>query len=226
MTVSRALTAYNKSLQVPFANTPGVKLVAPSVTNAGSGFTWLSQFIGNATQLGYQIDVINIHWYASPYNMEYFISYMTEAHTRWPNYPIWITEYGMDNTNYYEPHVLQFIRNTTTWCDAQPWIERYAWFGNYPNNLINAQSTALSPRGELWNSYANSSYVYGYPARLAPAGSVEEAKKVKLLDQEVGGSSPEEIGASAEAEDESGWSRGFFPEKLWWKQDGQMDGKE
>jgi hypothetical protein len=112
--------------------------------------------------------------------MQYFIDYVTDAHQRWPNYPIWITEYGMDNTNYQEAAVLQFIRNTTTWCDAQPWIERYAWFGTYPNNLINAQSNGLSQRGQPWNGYVNQSYVYGF-GRVAQAAGIEEAKKVKFV---------------------------------------------
>jgi hypothetical protein len=78
--------------------------------------------------------------------------------------------------------------------------------------------------GQLWNCYVNQSCVYGF-GRVAPAAGIEEAKKVKSLDEEVGGFNLKEISASAEADDESASSREFFPEKLWWKKDGHMDGK-
>lgn len=217
MNVQRALLGYNKSMQ-PFAGR--TRLVAPAITNAGSGFTWLREFLGNASlpQWNLTIDIVNIHWYASPYNMQYFIDYMTQASVIANGRPIWITEYGMDQT-YQEPAVQQFMRNTTYWCDQQSFIERYAWFGNYPNNLLNSAGTALSPRGVIWNSYAGSNYVYGFSGRVA--ANVAEAK-------EVNGPSAEEVEEAQERGrdgDESDWAREGFVEKMWWKGDGHMDGK-
>ena len=124
----------------------------------------------------------------------------------------------MDQT-YQEPAVQQFMRNTTYWCDQQNFIERYAWFGNYPNNLLNSAGTALSPRGVIWNSYRGSNYVYGFSGRVA--ASVAEAK-------EVTGPSAEEVEEAQEMRkdgDESEWAREGFVEKMWWKGDGHMDGK-
>lgn len=159
MSVERALVAYERYIQ-PFAEC-GIKLAAPWVTNAANGFVWLSEFLGNATQRNLTVDIINIHWYASPYNQQYFQDYMTEAYQRFGRRPIWITEYGMDQ-RYLEPATLQFIRNTTYWVDQQPWIEKTCWFGNYVNNLLNADGSGLSPRGELWNSYVGNGFVYGF----------------------------------------------------------------
>jgi Glycosyl hydrolase catalytic core len=212
MSVARAITAYNKSMQ-PFANRPGLRLVAPAITNAGSGFTWLSQFLGNATLNNLTVDVINIHWYASPYNMDYFVEYMQNASIIAAGRPVWITEYGMDNPNYYEPHVQQFMKNTTYWCDQQSFIERYAWFGDYTNNLLNAAGTALSARGAIWNSYVGSGYVQ-LNGRVAP-----EAKAVGDRGGGVGSA------GTATDQDAEGWDRGGFVEKMWWKQNGHMDGK-
>jgi hypothetical protein len=190
--------------------------VAPSVTNAGSGFTWLREFLGNASlpQNNLTIDIVNIHWYASPYNMEYFIEYMRNASVIAQGRPIWITEYGMDDPNYYEPHVQQFFKNTTYWCDQQPFIERYAWFGNYANNLLTSAGNGLSPRGVLWHNYTGTGYV-GFNARVA--GSIGEAKAV--------GVDQDQVRAGSETEGEAAWERGNFAEKMWWKQDGHMDRK-
>jgi hypothetical protein len=164
MSVARALDAYEKFIQ-PFADC-GVKLGSPSVTNAGGGLDWLSQFLGNATQRGLTVDFINIHWYACPYCMSYFQDYMRTAYGIGGNRPIWITEYGMDNNQgrgpYAESAVLQFIRNTTYWVEQQSWIEKLSWFGSYKNNLLNANGTGLTQRGDVWNSYAGTNYVYGF----------------------------------------------------------------
>ncbi len=150
--------------------------------------------------------------------MQYFIDYMTNASVIANGRPIWITEYGMDNS-YYEPHVQQFMKNSTYWCDRQPFIERYAWFGNYPNNLLDPAGTALGPRGVIWNSYVGSNYVYGFPARVA--GTVEEAREVNALDAgEV-----EAARAVGKDGDEGGWKREGFLDRMWWKGDGHMDGK-
>lgn len=159
MTVQQALTAYERYIQ-PFAEC-GVRLVAPAITNTANGTIWLQQFLGNATQRGLTIDVVNLHWYASPYNQQYFEDYMTTAYQTFGRRPVWITEYGMDQ-NYLEPAVLQFIRNTTYWVEQQPWIEKTCWFGNYRNNLLNADGSALSQRGQMWNSYKGIGYVTGF----------------------------------------------------------------
>ncbi|ETN41927.1 uncharacterized protein HMPREF1541_03866 [Cyphellophora europaea CBS 101466] len=185
MTVERALVAYERFIQ-PFAAC-GVKLAAPSVTNAGSGFIWLSQFLGNATQRNLTVDIINIHWYASPYNQQYFQDYMVNASRIGGDRPIWITEYGMDKI-YPEPAVLQFVRNTTYWVDQQPWIQKTAWFGNYNNNLLNADGSGLSQRGRVWKEYVGSNYVYGFSKKR----QVQDNKGVdRLVVEEL--SQPEDL---------------------------------
>lgn len=151
--------------------------------------------------------------------MQYFIDYMTEASVIANGRPIWITEYGMDDNGgnpYYEPHVQQFMKNTTYWCDQQSFIERYAWFGNYANNLLNSAGTALSARGQIWNSYVGTNYVYGFPPRIA--GGVAQAKELK----EEESVDIEEAKKTAQEGDANAWVRGNFPDKMWWKQDGHM----
>ncbi|KAL2429826.1 hypothetical protein ABEF95_011622 [Exophiala dermatitidis] len=75
MSLSRSLQGYVEYMQ-PFArasaSTSGsggggsVLIGAPAVTNSGtSGLTYLSYFLGNATQLGLQIDFLNLHWHTN-----------------------------------------------------------------------------------------------------------------------------------------------------------------
>ena len=120
----------------------------------------------------------------------------------------------MDNNNYAEAAVQQFMRNTTYWCDQQSFIERYAWFGNYAGNLLNSGGTGLSSRGQVYDTYNGTGYVYGFSAPTGPrvaggaaegrvAGRVSEAKEMWELAMD-----------KAVREDESEWARGDFVEKM------------
>jgi hypothetical protein len=165
----------------PFAGR--VKIGAPAVTNTGGGLTYLQQFLGNASRQNQNLtlDFINIHWYASPYNIEYFKSFLLGALnislTYSPNItsrftntaaggilPIWITEFGMDQ-NFYDINTnVQFLKNASLWMDEQSWVERYAWFGNFPqgpgmyggsatDKLLNFDGSGRSVLGDVWYGY-------------------------------------------------------------------------
>ena len=47
------------------------------------------------------------------------------------NRPIYLTEFGMDSIYYNETDVGTFLKNATTWLDAQSYVVRYAWFGDF-----------------------------------------------------------------------------------------------
>ncbi|CZT23559.1 uncharacterized protein RCC_09273 [Ramularia collo-cygni] len=149
MTINQSVTAY-KSAIMPFAGK--ARLGAPAVTDQGGsgGLQYLEDFIGNCT--GCPIDFINLHWYNNMYAYEYFKTYMTAAHNRFPNYPIYITEFG-DNSNTGDAQTQIFLQQVMPWMDAVPWIERYSWFGNFPGYLINANGSGLSDQGSIYNSY-------------------------------------------------------------------------
>lgn len=170
MNLSRSLQGYRDFMQ-PFARSGGgngntgvgnVLIGAPAVTNSGSsGLTYLSYFLGNATQMGLQIDFLNLHWYASPYNIDYFKQYVTQAYqqTGGSNYSVWVTEFGMDRSDYPAGDVVNFLQMAMGWMDAQPWIGRYAWFGNFADGpagteyLLNRDGSGRSALGDAWNNY-------------------------------------------------------------------------
>ncbi|KAK6381474.1 hypothetical protein LTS17_004532 [Exophiala oligosperma] len=161
MNLTSVLSGYQRFMQ-PFAGR-GVKIGAPAITNTGApgGLYYLGQFLGNVTALNLTVDFINLHWYASPYNIEYFMDYITMAYytTGGGRYPVWVTEFGMDNGNYDQSVVVEFMKNATKWMDQQPWIERYAWFGNFPSAngvtdmLLDADGSARGPLGNVWYTY-------------------------------------------------------------------------
>lgn len=183
MNVSRSLAGYQRFMQ-PFAaaaaaasgpsNTTTtnnssssaggitLRIGAPAVTNNGnSGLDYLSQFLGNATAMNLTIDFLNLHWYASPYNIDYFTQYLTQAYavTGRSRYPVWVTEFGMDQPSYPQDVVREFLKNATRWMDAQPWVERYAWFGNFANGpsgteyLLNVDGSGRSVLGDVYYTY-------------------------------------------------------------------------
>lgn len=168
MNVSRAITAWETYMQ-PFAAC-GVRLATPSVTSAPSGLIWLREFMGNATARNYTVDIINVHLYTCAYCQSYFEGYFTNIHNIFPTLPIWISEYGIEDKewrNYYnENDTAQFLKNTLYWADSIPWIEKLAWFGNYPDQvpshggrLINPSGTGLNLLGQVFDKYVGQRYV-------------------------------------------------------------------
>ncbi|KAI6893610.1 hypothetical protein D0869_15522 [Hortaea werneckii] len=120
MSVAEAVTVWKESIE-PFAGT--VRLGSPGVTNAGYGFEWLDQFLGNCT--GCTVDFIAIHWYANMYAFGYLQDYVRQAYERYGK-PIWLTEFGYDFSEGVptEAQVQGFLRQAVTWLDAQEYVER------------------------------------------------------------------------------------------------------
>ncbi len=68
--------------------------------------------------------------------------------------PIWITEIGLNNGTVQAAE--DFLKEVMPWLDAQPYVQRYAFFFDAPSagslpNLINANGTGLSAIGQFYN---------------------------------------------------------------------------
>ncbi|CAF1093485.1 unnamed protein product [Rotaria sp. Silwood1] len=133
------LSPYNASILwkqyiQPVKASCGTALGAPAVTNgvgSGWGTDWLRQFFGNCTSPSCSFDFIPFHWYGT--SLSDFETYVTNFHSLFPTYPLWITEWqftGISSTTtaYLEKQALQ-------WLDAQNYVARYAMFG--PMNSAN-----------------------------------------------------------------------------------------
>lgn len=159
MNVSTAVYYHQRYMQ-PFA---GKALIgAPAITNSGGtdanpmGLQYLQYFLGNCT--GCDIDFINLHWYSNKYaGASYFEYYINSARAIAGGRPIWITEFGLDNTFSYTDAELQaFLQTVMPWLDQQPDVARYAYFMDAPGILINTAGNAISGTGIVYNSFTNS----------------------------------------------------------------------
>ncbi|ETI20818.1 hypothetical protein G647_07160 [Cladophialophora carrionii CBS 160.54] len=183
MPVAQSIQGYATFME-PFAGR--VRIGCPAVTNTGGGIAYLEQFLGNASLHGLTLDFINLHWYASPYNIDYFREFVTQAYSLSVLYspnitsryvdtrnggealPVWITEFGLDQNNYDWATNVAFLKNASRWMDQQVWVERYAWFGNFPGGLtsygapttgmlLNTDGSGRSALGDVWYRYNGTS---------------------------------------------------------------------
>jgi hypothetical protein len=140
-----AATGYMANMQ-PFAGK--AKLGAPAVTNGpsaqGEGMAWLGSFLTACSSC--TIDFVPLHWYDSATNIDYFKSYIMNAHSVAGNRPLWITEFGASGS----PEEQQtFLQEVMPWLDSLGYVERYAYFMVSDGNLLSSGS-ALSTLGETF----------------------------------------------------------------------------
>ncbi|KAI4723132.1 hypothetical protein E4T48_00386 [Aureobasidium sp. EXF-10727] len=142
-----------KQYMEPFAGK--ALLGSPAVTNGGSplGLTWLQNFMGNCT--GCHIDFINIHWYSNKWaGANYFKQQVQAAHAMSGGRPVWITEFGLDNSTPYTAAELQsFLEEVMEWMDEQDYVQRYAYFMDTTGALMSSDGTGMSDLGTVYNSY-------------------------------------------------------------------------
>jgi hypothetical protein len=71
----------------------GVKLGAPAVTGAASGWAWLQNWFTECDG-GCHPDFIPVHWYG---NFEGMASHIGQVMATYPNMTVWVTEFGFPN---------------------------------------------------------------------------------------------------------------------------------
>ena len=147
MTVQQALDAW------PELEALHMRLGSPA---AGTGDDvkpdgWLARFMAGAKARGYRVDFICIHAYQSSFDPEQatkdLIREVTTVH-RMYHLPIWITEYALArwSPSQQTPDAAaeaSFATESAKALQAVPYVERYAWYGDAPNqppfSLYNAE---------------------------------------------------------------------------------------
>lgn len=130
-----------------------VNIGGPAVTNAGygdlpyMGLGWSDSFLADCK--GCQIDFFPIHWYDNA-SASTFENYVTLAHSRSGGKPIWVTEFMLQDS---EAAQIAFLEEVMPWMDAQPWIQRYSYFGVFEDYLINGAGNGLSNIGVTYATY-------------------------------------------------------------------------
>ncbi|KAI6787399.1 glycoside hydrolase family 128 protein, partial [Hortaea werneckii] len=142
-----AAEAYKKYMS-PFAGK--AKMCAPSVTNGGGsmGLTWLSNFLDACSDC--QIDCINIHWYDSYQNTEYFKDHVTNATEIAPGKEVFVSEFG--TTDGSDEQVSEFLQDVMPWMDSKDEVAGYAYFMVSEGMLVSGNSA--SSYGSTYMNYS------------------------------------------------------------------------
>ena len=129
---------------------------SPAITNGAgtsppSGIDWLNAFF---TSCGGQckVDFVAFHWYDDATNIDYFKQHVTDVINAAAAHGIskvWLTEFGGLGT---DSQVQTFLQEALPWLDAQPAVERYAYFmcGTAAGQLISG--TGQSAVGQVYAS--------------------------------------------------------------------------
>ncbi|MCJ1413811.1 hypothetical protein MMC32_000136 [Xylographa parallela] len=123
----------------------GVKLGAPAVTGAQTGFTWLQQFF-TACAGNCSADFIPIHWYG---DFGGLASHIGQVRAAYPNMSIWITEYADPGANLTDSQ--SFFNESSQYFDRIDYITRYSYFGSFRSSVSNVGPDAamLTQDGQL-----------------------------------------------------------------------------
>ncbi|KAH3920111.1 hypothetical protein HBI56_035030 [Parastagonospora nodorum] len=148
----------------------GVKLGAPAVTGAQSGWNWLDNWF-KACDGGCNPDFIPVHWYG---NFEGMMSHVGQVTNKWPNLTVWVTEYGYPNKGLEETQM--FFNMSAQAFDRWPNVTHYSYFGAFRSSVSNvgANAAMLTQNGELTD--IGSWYIGGAATNNIPKSSSASRK--------------------------------------------------
>jgi hypothetical protein len=139
-----------KHLQ-PLGNT--TRLGSPSFTNGKDGIPWLKEFVEKCSSC--QIDFVQAHWYGG--GMADFKPYIEDFHKAFPDKPVWLTEFGLNEGATPEAE-FGFLEQALKFLDQTDYVARYAFFMAAPlqekmaSKALVFADASLTPLGELYNS--------------------------------------------------------------------------
>ncbi len=147
MSVDKALEAW------PFLEKTGLRLGSPGAVHADK--EWMQQFMTRANEKGYRVDFVCVHWYGSPH-VEPFIERLKKIHEMYQK-PLWITEFApadwnaktVEENRHTPEQVLRFMRELLPRLDQLDFVERYAWFGAWPDSPALGPSALFNKDGSL-----------------------------------------------------------------------------
>ncbi|KAK4613403.1 hypothetical protein CLAFUW4_09353 [Fulvia fulva] len=152
MDAATAAEAYKQYMN-PFNGQ--AKLCAPSVTNGPDpmGLSWLSNFLA-ACDGGCKIDCINIHWYDSATNIDYFKEHLENATSIATKYNIdtlYLSEFGATGS---DDQVNTFLETVMPWMDSNDAVGGYAYYMVANGMLVSGGEPTTY--GSTYKSYTSS----------------------------------------------------------------------
>ena len=139
----------------------GLRAGAPASSDSGlngQGIQWTMNFMTLATNLGYRVDFVPVHWYKCGQSPAQLISYLNQVYSVFKR-PMWVTEWN-DGASWCTPVPADYnaeataLTNFVTALENSPIVERYAiysyWSGTAGTNLqlaTGSGSGTLTPAG-------------------------------------------------------------------------------
>jgi autotransporter-associated beta strand protein len=156
----------------------GMRVGAPAVSDSGltgQGLDWLYKFMDEATNRGYRVDYIPIHWYKCGQSASSLSNYLYTVYQKYGR-PIWLTEWN-NGASWCQGGIslaqnATAISNFVTMLESAPFIERYAiyqWWDTTTGlrmTTTNSPST-LTPAGQF---YHDKQSALAYTQTLPPGG--------------------------------------------------------
>jgi hypothetical protein len=196
--VAEAVTLHKNLAQT------GLRLGSPAPTES-QAFVWLTDFMAGTRQQKIKVDYVAVHWYD-------WSSYLSTGNTapdpnsvftRFKNYinyvyavygkPIWITEFNANRNTTSATHE-QFIALALPWLEAQPFVERYAYF--FPPALPPVDGSGnITAIGRAYRDFAGSTAAItknydNTELFTADVNSVKEGENAILYNPSVSNTTP------------------------------------
>ena len=146
--VDTAASTWMRNLK-PLRNRFNISLGLPAVTGSPNGFSWLKNFNASCQLLdpaGCKADFVPVHWYG---NFGGLASHVGEVMATYPDLPVWVTEYNLDNANLADSQ--QFYNQSSSYFDRLPNLDRYSMFASFRSDVSNVgpYATFLNQDGQL-----------------------------------------------------------------------------
>ena len=118
--------------------------------------TWMRDFMQEADRRQFRIDYIGVHWYGSP-DPASFKAKMMRIYEKYGRRPLLITEFAPADwqakttaeNRHSSESVLEFMKETLPWIEAQNWIAGYAWFSFETHQPEGTSSALFDKQGKL-----------------------------------------------------------------------------
>jgi autotransporter-associated beta strand protein len=174
LTVAAAIADWPNMMQ------SGLRVGAPAVSDSGvsgQGLDWIYSFMNQATNLGYRVDFIPIHWYKCGQSPSQLLSYLTSVYQA-TGRPIWLTEFNYganwcDSSSSLPPTPSQEATEVAGFINVlenAPFVERYSIYNWVTTNreMVLDDGVTLTPAGVL---YRDTPTTMAYTQTLPAGGS-------------------------------------------------------
>jgi hypothetical protein len=112
------------------------------------GLNWLKSFMECCTDC--HIDCVNIHWYDSAENVEYFKKHVQDAIAMANGKPVYVSEFGASGS---DDQINKFLQEVMPWMDSNSNVAGYAYFMVKEGLLVSGSEP--SSYGTTYKSYTS-----------------------------------------------------------------------